>query len=756
MPTETTAFVFGAWFDPVTNQRVGSSAPGAVASTGEDSFISCVTIYAGGSSSTALKMSMTSYAALLIDSAVPARPTITNCFFVKNRVGIMVNGKLKDSPSTPVSHDGTFVAGNTFVWNMIGLWNGELCEHVIDDVLNGSLVNIIGTGISRIAVLNNIFDTTPPGMTSGASIQPAYCTENPTFRYSPPTPHWRLPQTWPFPNGAAVVAFEGVCQEDMSVVGFGDSNAYEQGAYPLAPLPYNGGVAVSAQVMPLPRTSIRPGTANPVVSASRNIAPFTGYHMHQGIRDPQTGIWIVSPGYVPRGVLFVRDIFCLGRYDASSTTMPAGEAFLSPHIATAARGFDGSPLDFRLAPTCAAYSPDAQFTPNLPTIPNPLVDNGFDIPLTGTFTMANGLASGAPGDWNHPHWAFDAWRTDVEGHGNDREHDFPLAEYSGTSRTDIGADELGDLVVAGYRMGTTMLVRLGPTHADNPYSNANLGGAGYALENHRVYILGPANKTPANFHPGHINAGYPQPMFRSYAFPGFTVDWPNLYTTGNQAAVGRTWHSVESTTGVYQRPWRFATLVTSNPPPSFQEMYRATAADISPHLLPDIHPWWSQYPAIPTPNSIPSSLMLWQECLTAGVYNYALYLPPTSHIANPSGSSNLSFHDPVNGWHFAWLDGFSDPGIASGPVTFHGMHYWYFGDPSGQPGFRLRSTDVWGRLFDERITGYSTVEPELPSTRIGLPGSPVDPIAIRFSLEFTSQGMLSNQRNLQSFLVLID
>lgn len=144
--------------------------------------------------------------------------------------------------------------------------------------------------------------------------------------------------------------------------------------------------------------------------------------------------------------------------------------------------------------------------------------------------------------------------------------------------------------------------------------------------------------------------------------PSSAVDWPGPSTAGTRAVMGNTWHFLESTAGFHQRHWRVATLATSNPPPSFQETYRATSAVVSPQ--------------------------------------------PGSSSRDHRGRVSLG---------------------AASSLT-----------------------------HTERITGHSTVEPDLPSTRIGLPGSPVDPIAMRFSLQFASQGMLSNLRNLKSFLVLVD
>ncbi|MCC6781206.1 MAG: hypothetical protein IT457_00060 [Planctomycetes bacterium] len=742
MPTDTTAFVFGAWFDPVTNLRTYAETPDAIGSDGTGSFLSCLTIYAGGRDVRQdLQSKMTDQAAVLIDGELAAHPTITNCCFVKNWVGILVNGYAGDFGAPPerpiVEHHGTTIIGNTFAWNAVGLYNGQSAELKAQTLIGfvsalPGAAGTVGYGLSRLALVNNVFDRSAPGSALLQGSPNPFCGENAGLsRY--PASGWRHPATWPF--AFADSSFEGVGHEDLTVVGFGDSNAYEEETAPLQPgqipeRPYNTGWSNGLWTFLTRLPPVKPGPAAlsmPSPDPTRNIAPMTGYFSN-----------MVASGSKPRGVLFVRDLFCFARFESGVTY--TGESTFAGELAPGTSGFDGSPLDFRLSPTAAVYPDVSQTPPSRPTVPNPLVDNGFDLPASGTFTMANGLVVGRPGDFGHPNWGFDAWRSDVEGFGNRREHDHPHPGYTGASITDIGADELGDLLVAGYRMGTTMLVRLDTGHPKNPYNGS------YALENHRVYILGPANAQSSAMHPGHVAAGHPAPMFRTYGFPSFTTDWPFSYNspTGGDA----TWHSVETVGAMFARPWRFDPLPPTNPPPALEFLYLGTTADITPHLLPDPHPWWSHSPGSTLPNGIPPTLTLWQDCLGAGSYNGFLYLPPLAHLPNPPGSSQLGYVDLVGGFEFQWLDGLS--AWSSGPPSFGNFFRWVT-PGGGSSGLQLNQVDSWCRVRSTHP--LAPVEPLLPDT---LPATDPDPVAIRFTLESNIQGLFSTSRNIQSFMVLVD
>ncbi|MGE0143129.1 MAG: hypothetical protein AB7I19_00285 [Planctomycetota bacterium] len=762
----TSALVFGAWFDPVTNQRTPEESEHAIASTGEDSIVSAVTFYACGADHVSQpSVAATEQAAVLLDGEVSATPTICNCFFVKNRVGVLVNAGNPgifppQPPSHPevssvppaVVHNGTSLIGNTFVWNAVGVWNGEYAEQTIDWVrsTNQNLSQPFAIGWSKLIVVNNIFDSMSPGSLQDSGVKD-YCSENNVTKFSDGLGWWRHPESWPFTF--ADTGFEGIPAEDMEVLGVGDFNAYEE-----QPAPFGGGsflgrrynrsvneptpyIGFNYQLPAVGFDPARPTMQRP--APSRNIAPFTGWQAN-----------VSQSGLNPRGVLYIRDMFCLAREQDSTnptsnvTPINTGWPQVQGQLAANAPGFDGSPLDFRLHPTAAAFpSGLAPTAPPPLAIPNPLVDNGFDIPATGTVAMTNGMLLRQPGIPGHPTWSFSPWAFDVEGYGNPRSRNHTDPRYVGTSLTDIGADEVGDLIIAGYRMGTTMFVRLSDTDPDNPYRNSS-PGLGFVLENQRVYTIGPANTVAAQMSPGHQAAGFPAPMHRVYPIPALQTDFPLAYADSFTNDSAPVWHSFETiTTGVFQRPWVFSPPPPPSPPISLSALYLATAADVTPHLLPDPHPWWSQFPG-QLPNSVPTSYTLYQDCLGAGVYNGFLYVPPITGVANPAGSG-IGFFQSSPPFDFLWLDGAS---LFSVPVDFKRFYRWLNG-PGGH--VVQDQFDQWGRVgrFDPVQQRVVNEQPSLPPSTVTPPTGSAT--ALRFSLEHNAQGFFAGVRNMQSFLVRI-
>jgi hypothetical protein len=762
----TNAIVFGAWFDPVTNQRTSSENAQAIAATGADCFISSVTFYACGVDFVVRpEAAPTEQGAVLLDREVSAAPTICNCFFVKNRVGVLVNAGNPGTvppelPNVPqpaagppsIVHSGTSLIGNTFVWNAVGVWNGEYAEQPFDwiGIANGLISQPFAIGWSRLVVVNNIFDSMGPGSLQDSGVKD-YCAEGNLRKFSDGLGWWRHPESWPF--GWADSAFEGVPAEDMEIAGVGDFNAYEEQPTPFGSgsflgRRYNRSINETAPFIGfryrLPAVGFeqaRPTMQRP--APSRNIAPFTGWQAN-----------VAQSGLNPRGVLYIRDMFCLAReQDSTNPTtnvnpINTGWPAVLGQLAANAPGFDGSPLDFRLHPTAAAFPSNlAPTTPPPLSIPNPLVDNGFDIPATGTVAMSNGMLLRQPGIPGHPTWSFSPWAFDVEGYGNPRSRNHTDPRYTGTSVTDIGADEVGDLIIAGYRMGTTMFVRLSDTDLDNPYRN-DQPGVGFELENHRVYTLGPANTVASQMSPGHQAAGFPAAMHRVYPIPALQVDFPPAYGDTFASDSAPVWHSFETiASGVFQRPWLFAPPAPPAPPLSLSTLYLATAADVTPHLLPDPHPWWSQFPG-QLPNLVPTSYTLYQECLGAGVYNGFLYLPPITGVANPSGSG-VGFFQASPPFDFLWLDGAS---LFNVPVNFKRFYRWLNGSGGHVV---MDEIDGWGRVgrLDSQVPAVVDVEPSLPSSSVIL--SPNDVAALRFSLEHNAQGFFTGTKNMQSFLVRI-
>ena len=366
---------------------------GVAGSTGVDSFIDSIAIF--GADTDFLpeqKPPAKTFAAIAIGGELDCSPTISNCFLYGNGIGVLVDSRMDGVGGR---HDGTRLFNNTIAFNHVGLWNGDT-----------TMVNDQGKGLSKLVLVNNIFDSSPEQATGV-----------------------NYPTNWAFypplglaPNNAG---FEGIDFSDLQVAGTPaiDSNAYESGRF--------NNVAIAHPLVNLPGTTFRT-TLVPATPAHDIVTYTNGINLR-------------------RGVLFVRD--------ALTKTPFVGDTGSSAN-------FDGSPHDFRLCPAAALASPAT--TPSAPSILNPLVNAGWggNFPMT----MANGLVVSNPpgylslGVSNQNTWAFDNWNFDCEGYGNPRfQVHGSFYGNSGSYGIDIGADELGQLLCVGYRFATTSSMSLDPT-----------------------------------------------------------------------------------------------------------------------------------------------------------------------------------------------------------------------------------------------------------------------------------------------------
>lgn len=801
------AFLFGVFVDPATGLRVAPGDSNAVPVNGLDSFITRITFYGAGPDPSISSIPLgTTQGAIVVDDEVTAAPTVTNCVFLRNKIGILVNaaagasGAATEPVPGSARHDGMTIVNNTFVWNTIGIWNGQLADLPLTNP-GGQLV----FGWSRLNVLNNVFDRTAPGEYATPSIGPV-CgwsdawPKNPWTWIGATTPTTpAVPWVWisGLANNPSNSAFAGLCAEDMSIVlSLGgqnvveDFNAYERFDGSAIGQPYNISTRYTAIPQLIPALP-RPGTTNPVPHASREIHAFTGFNN-----------FIIGAGRenAARGILFVRDLICSGQSQAVPT-------FVAPSTGTGPTGFDGSRHDFRLSPSAAISLDRSVVAPNAP---NPLVDNGYGGGWPAT--MLNGQSVEEPGrlDLDPSVWPFSAMEFDLEGWGNPRSFDHP--SYPGIAprltelpvapeqweMIDLGADELGDLIVAGYRWGTTSFVTL---QAADPANGVFTNAAGSQSANEWQWYLGPVTTgAPPGLPPAPLASSFlrEQPFFRSYkdtasglSWAGMFFDWPAGYRTPHLGVPGVddgvTWISTESDLPplVFRRPWRFpapaapaAPACSANTCPggtltaSWYDVYHATNADVTPHLIPDLHPWWSQMTATigaGTSNFVPASLVFWQSCLGAGLFNQALYgwfVPgsfprSTASAINPPGTLQGGLASVGS---FDWLDASSYAAQGLPTVDFVRFRQWEttprITGPTPLP-LVIDDFDSWCRGHDLAApVSQFTIEHRLPSTSVipSFPGGgPAVPICIRFSLEFATSGAFSaTGKNLQSFTALID
>jgi hypothetical protein len=250
---------------------------------------------------------------------------------------------------------------------------------------------------------------------------------------------------------------------------------------------------------------------------------------------------------------------------------------------------DHSPHDFRLAPATTRNRI------NWPTMltealsRNPLVDQGIHEELyapglfnnitlgAGTLNSPPGLPIDAEGPWPQVlnYTRVDGWDNDAEGWANPRVRRAP---WSAVPIIDLGADEMGELIMAGYLNGT----RIFCAEAIPGAPMANVG------PNHhgRVYFFARAWMDMGQI----VNGPYPRPQTNVYDAKVLT-DW----FAGVQAQP-----AVDANVGNYttvQLGVRPGGSVAErreaiNQNPTYEAFMRGLECDFTPHLLPDIHPVW--------------------------------------------------------------------------------------------------------------------------------------------------------------------
>lgn len=419
----------------------------------------------------------------IVGNSQSIRLRVSNCFFVDNVAGIVLdafpNGEV-------VGIHRPVIANNTFVGNLVGIWQGKLTQQAPS----------LYTQAHNPLVINNILQAPQPSpqsscfegiagpvllidVVNGASIVPrdfnAWRPANTNFGFIPPVPNWGLADLgW-----------------------------------------------VSLPVLPSPRVDLTP-LAN----------------------------------------LFVRDLL-------------------------AGAGIFNARHDFRLSPFVSnnpAVSPGAM----TPLAPNPLIGAGVDravpnLPLHGIQNVAGNFLDFHPGlPDGVEECAVHGWDWDCEGFGNQRLlprngiMPNPMPQF-GT--VDIGADQCGGLIMAGYIPSTRMFACQSP----------QVGVTGHD----RIFYVDQPNVV-----------GLPRP--HAVWRPGL-LDWfanvqlPPEMEPVPCAGSAPTFFSEGFWSGSGFSPRAFVYFVTQG----FGPTPRNLGCDFGPSLLPDGHGFWdhwmTKYAAAPIP-----------------------------------------------------------------------------------------------------------------------------------------------------------
>ncbi len=335
-------------------------------------------------------------AAILIDDEAPANPSITNCIFTDNTVGIGIWSDRKEP--NMILHQ-PIIANNTFAWNQVGLWNG-------------SSYDTPSKGRNKPIVINNIFDTAVDSVRASA--------------------------TTGFNLIIGVSAFEGLDVSDRLISSRNgaslnvDSNAYEIST----PRRTNLGDILTAPPLSWPRTTSRSsgGPYNPVVQIQAYTQPGAAYG------SPSAG----------RRVLYINDAFW--RHVLPHVRQVSQSDFRIAPYAESTSGWGVNPLinagvDFGY--NSAARQP----------IWTGLIIFGNGRSLTQAPGLPPAAAISGPEDiaqLNGWDWDMDGHGNPRIA---DRRFATKRPSNPSDSRIDLGADESGELTISGFLTNTRIFSR---------------------------------------------------------------------------------------------------------------------------------------------------------------------------------------------------------------------------------------------------------------------------------------------------------
>lgn len=434
----------------------------------------------------------------------PCRAWITNCFISNNSIGIGLDSYAGNGQGGIGQR--LHVVNNTIAWNAIGLWAGRTVQSGPSDSVS----------IHAPLVVNNIFDSgSPSGYIQGLS------------------------------------GFEGVNPADKQVASRGGSPVNGVDG-----LDFNAWEATPAPRVDLGTVSIPPNW--PIATISPPASPaFLGPRV-------DIGPFTISPAGRP-GSLYVNDIL---------RRSPVGGV-----------GVEYSSHDFRLSPNVSLDSnPPIASAVSL----NPLVNRGIDgssvipspvdtVPVPNVvmpIVMVNGRAitGGGPGLPNTSEDVAEVhgWDWDGEGYGNPRIEarsgfaipDPGAADFWGS--IDLGADEMGELIMAGYTPGTRIFT-------DNLFPGA--GGA--ALAHTEIYYF-------------NVLAGGPYPRPGYGAVIGELYGWYDHVQAGADIAAG----TANLTSAPLPNTPLINDILLLTSAFGYTLTTRQLGCDYSPSLFPDPHPYW--------------------------------------------------------------------------------------------------------------------------------------------------------------------
>ncbi|MBK9129937.1 MAG: hypothetical protein IPM13_19485 [Phycisphaerales bacterium] len=436
------------------------------------------------------------------------------------------------------------------------------------------------------------------------------------------------------------------------------------------------------------------------------------------------------------------------RVDLTPFTQPARRGCLYINdIFRAALGVDYSPNDFRLAPMVTEDAADPPGN-QMPIPINPLVNVGIDdggVPGSLSIIMGNtihmmtppappGLPVGAEGPLLPlPHTRVDGWDYDGEGWGNPRISLRPgFANTNPWGTIDLGADEMGKLIIAGFLNGTRILT-------PDPVPNAPTAGFHGGIYFFDLSSLNPIPRPQANLYPG-------QQFPDALSPPVLNVDWwahvqipswPELFPGSNYTDASAPGTTTE------RNVWIGAAGLGHEP------FMRNLECNFSPHLAPDPHPFWGSW-------MFGQALGNLRDVYASNPwYDHATNFPPP--LLRRRDNPTL-FHNFGGGpGSTSWGGGFSGPmyvvdATLNPPGTYPQAARWTL-PPTGPFGPYTPCTGTIGNNYAVGIWGFGDVAAGCPDVVPGILNAVgLFESAIRLNCERFDSQTGASISNLQTFL----
>ncbi|HHI79716.1 MAG TPA: hypothetical protein ENK02_07025, partial [Planctomycetes bacterium] len=303
------------------------------------------------------------------------------------------------------------------------------------------------------------------------------------------------------------------------------------------------------------------------------------------------------------GILFIRDLLDAGIPGA--TNYSPHDFRISPYVSTNPQNAPGTRSPFVNAGSTQTFGGVGILWGNTMT-------------LQGNPGLSTGVASGS----NQPDAEFAAlngWDFDAEGFGNPRVFDpsipgkTPWAAGFNGALIDLGADEMGQLIMAGYIPSTRIFSKNVPNAAVTDHTG--------------IYFVQEPNQTFTRpVYTGKLGASYPN------ATPPLNNNWYS------QAQANPNPHPVfggNYTGGVNDKTVRYSLAVTGGGNITLiNDFMRNLICDFSPHLIMDAHPEW--------PNWFNSTFTYYFPIQNVGVYSSSAWFDSPDEPVSTTSNTKVS------------------------------------------------------------------------------------------------------------------